>query len=634
MDSAISNSIKTVLNLGFKIVSFWFKLWLLPINSIFEWIQERVKPIVVPLFTFLHTHKTKLLKYSLLSIFYLGFLLFVTLISYYALYSTLVPKVSTEEPLFFDYSYKSTKKIVADVQASVEFQKNKHYSIFLELELPESPKNQDVGMFMACMEIDDHDKWNPQKIHHTCRPAILKYSSGILKYIKSFLMSIPYLFGFYEEKQTVVLSMGDNFIANRYYQTISAQIQINNPEIQIYKASLKFLANLKGFDYYLYYYPITSFIVGCSIIYISLLSSSIFFVASLYLYRHFNQKEQEGIKPIEDSSDEEIELHNSLVGEDLNDFSSSSSSAAIPSSSADAVSSSNIQRRNAANYKRKPIWEIEDDNPMFNKDNNNKDNNIGNNISSTKPNNEDSLGIFASPKMSKDSKSVEDSKFYRELDEAFNNKLNNQKNFNNTINNNNYSWDQELKDIDSLLDEKQKQQEQKYKQKNKDKPSTTPSSPSLKNKQQQQQKKNQEFDSKNNNEDIQAHSLLILSTSENTTPIQHSSNKEEEKAPNISIEQTITNNISNNNNDDDNDKKNIENETTNNITINDDSPVNISSPSDSDKECEEHKDEETKESAEQDEEGEESEKPPGNSGFSGNDEWVKVLDSSIRKRKN
>ncbi|KAF2072795.1 hypothetical protein CYY_005896 [Polysphondylium violaceum] len=324
MESFISRSIKWGLELTYSIVSFILRIWLVPINSVLEWSMDRIKPIFEPLIQFVKDHKSKMFNaiiYSIVGLITISFIFFLSAISYYFLYSYTVPKVTTIQPLYFDLS---NKKMTANTEVAVEFQRKKLYNIFLELEVPESPKNEDIGMFMACMDLDNQDKWSPQKIHHSCRPAILKYSSPFLKGIKSFIMTIPYLFGAYEEKQYISIPMVENLLSTRFYQSISATVNILKPEIQFYKAQLVFMAQLSGLDYYLYYYPIFSAVIGISIIFSFYMSCTVFFVVSLYLFRYFRtQPELEVVSSEEEDEEEEEEEEEGeeqvegLVGDEL-----------------------------------------------------------------------------------------------------------------------------------------------------------------------------------------------------------------------------------------------------------------------------------------------------------------------------
>ncbi|EFA81096.1 hypothetical protein PPL_05932 [Heterostelium album PN500] len=283
METFVTTVVRSGLEFTYKVASFFIRIWLLPLNSMVEWFTDRIKPLFDPLITFLVNNKTKLLRISIYSVLAFGLVGTLSLANYFIIYSYYVPRVVTEEPLYFEFG----KKITAHTDIAVEFQRNKLYDVYLHLELPESPKNEAAGMFMACLEIENQDKWNPAKILNTCRPGILKYRSTITKLFRTFTYALTNLFGITEEKQIISIPMVENLLSKRFYQTISVNVNIQNPDIQIYKASLVFQAKLAGLEYYLYNYPYISFAVGFASLFIFWSFSTLFIIISLYLYRYF-----------------------------------------------------------------------------------------------------------------------------------------------------------------------------------------------------------------------------------------------------------------------------------------------------------------------------------------------------------
>lgn len=101
------------------------------------------------------------------------------------------------------------------------------YKIHLDLEMPESPTNKElgiilfllyifiskrkfyiVGMFMVCA--DFRGKYG-KLITHSCRSAMLHYKSSLLHTIHTLLFSPFFLFGTAEEKQHVTVELFTEF---------------------------------------------------------------------------------------------------------------------------------------------------------------------------------------------------------------------------------------------------------------------------------------------------------------------------------------------------------------------------------------------------------------------------------------
>lgn len=82
------------------------------------------------------------------------------------------------------------------------------YRVILELEMPESEANQQLGMFMVCVDLKDRDG---EEIARSCRSAMLHYKSYI-HHILSTLVYSPFLLsGSTEEKQVVHVELFSSF---------------------------------------------------------------------------------------------------------------------------------------------------------------------------------------------------------------------------------------------------------------------------------------------------------------------------------------------------------------------------------------------------------------------------------------
>ncbi|EGG21824.1 hypothetical protein DFA_01710 [Cavenderia fasciculata] len=363
MESLILSSITVPLNIAYSMVSFFMKLWLVPINHIIEWIASRIQPLVEPLVHFYQQNKSKIVRISIYSVALVLLCAFISLINYAVLYSYFVPKVSSEEPLYFDFN--GHRSVVATTEVAVSFQRSQLYDIYLNLEMPESPKNEDMGMFMVCLDLDSQDKWNPHKLLSVCRPATIKYRSPIIKSIKSVLMSIPYIFGLYEEKQELSISLVEDLPFKRFYQTVSASISILNKNIQIYSARLSFQAKLSGLEYYMYYYPILSFFIGFCSLFVTWMCIVSFILVSIYVYRHFNNPHHQEIEE-EEQEEEEQQVKEKVIRAEVKqqqqqqnplDISSQSSSSSIDSRFDPNNNNNNL---NNSTNKKKILFDSED----------------------------------------------------------------------------------------------------------------------------------------------------------------------------------------------------------------------------------------------------------------------------------
>lgn len=82
------------------------------------------------------------------------------------------------------------------------------YKIAVELEMPESLANQELGMFMVCAELKNAVGGIIEK---ACRSAILHYKSFFHHVIATFVYSPFLLSGSAEEKQLVAIELFSGF---------------------------------------------------------------------------------------------------------------------------------------------------------------------------------------------------------------------------------------------------------------------------------------------------------------------------------------------------------------------------------------------------------------------------------------
>ncbi|XP_029767044.1 seipin isoform X2 [Terrapene carolina triunguis] len=133
------------------------------------------------------------------------------------------------------------------------------YRISLELELPESPVNQELGMFMVVMSC--YTKGG-RIVSSTARSTMLHYRSGLLQTLDTLVFAGLFFLGFAEQKQMVEVELYSDYREDSYVPTVGAVIEIQTKRIQIYGAQLRIHAHFTGLRYLLYNFPVTSAILG------------------------------------------------------------------------------------------------------------------------------------------------------------------------------------------------------------------------------------------------------------------------------------------------------------------------------------------------------------------------------------
>uniref|UniRef100_A0A8C2CNE4 Seipin n=1 Tax=Cyprinus carpio TaxID=7962 RepID=A0A8C2CNE4_CYPCA len=215
--------------------------------------------------------RQKLLEISIL-ICVILLVFWVALFLYGSFYYSFMPTANFITPVYFFYSRTDCPSphhsVCSFPVANVSLLKNgKHqvmtygqpYRITLELEMPESPANQELGMFLV--------KMTPySKAGHivdiSARSAMLHYRSSLLQALGTVVFSPMLLTGASEQKQSVIVELYSEFKDNSYNPTVGAIIEIHSQHIQIYRAHLYIFAHFTGIRYLLYHFPLISALIG------------------------------------------------------------------------------------------------------------------------------------------------------------------------------------------------------------------------------------------------------------------------------------------------------------------------------------------------------------------------------------
>ncbi|EDV22094.1 uncharacterized protein TRIADDRAFT_59236 [Trichoplax adhaerens] len=133
------------------------------------------------------------------------------------------------------------------------------YRVSLILEMPESPVNKDLGVFMVKLTFASKENY---RVTTSSRPAILRHKSWLLHFFSTTFFAMPLLTGFSEEKQTIKVDLFENFLEDTLRPAAYAQVELQALNIEIYSASLIINARFSGLRYFMYNWPLTAGILG------------------------------------------------------------------------------------------------------------------------------------------------------------------------------------------------------------------------------------------------------------------------------------------------------------------------------------------------------------------------------------
>ncbi|XP_060904269.1 seipin-like [Labrus mixtus] len=145
------------------------------------------------------------------------------------------------------------------------------YTISLQLDMPDSPVNQELGMFMiktACFSREGEKTASSARSTSqllsasSSRFSMLRYRSDLLKQLGTLLFLPAFLSGVSEQKQVLEVELYSEYIDDPYSPSVTAIIEILSNKVQIYSSQLLIHAHFTGIRYLLFNFPLTSALVG------------------------------------------------------------------------------------------------------------------------------------------------------------------------------------------------------------------------------------------------------------------------------------------------------------------------------------------------------------------------------------
>lgn len=133
------------------------------------------------------------------------------------------------------------------------------YRIFVNIDMPESEQNIDLGMFMVCAEMRDK---STQLRSHSCRSAMLHYRSYLARTITTLIMSPLIVLGFKEETQHIPVELFSSYEDDQTHPVTDVFVEIQSKEIQFYSVTLHITAHLTGLRYIMFHWPMLSGSIG------------------------------------------------------------------------------------------------------------------------------------------------------------------------------------------------------------------------------------------------------------------------------------------------------------------------------------------------------------------------------------
>ncbi|XP_022918089.1 seipin [Onthophagus taurus] len=246
-------------------------------------------------------------------------LVWLSILMYVSFYYAYVPKVAYEKPVHLQFDtceYESG--LCSFPSAHVELTTRQQflmlgqpYKMELVLEMPESPANKNLGMFMVCVDFRGKQR---KLISRSCRSTMLHYRSSTLEFLYTVALSPFLMMGSLEEKQDVAVELYEDYEEIENNAVTDIYVEIQSRKVEIYSA--KFLINAKftGIRYIMFNWPVLSACIG--------ITTNLFFIALIVMISWYQLiHSEEYLKYV--NSKKQLEMFDNDL---LNDDDSNSSS--------------------------------------------------------------------------------------------------------------------------------------------------------------------------------------------------------------------------------------------------------------------------------------------------------------------
>ncbi|XP_061691163.1 seipin-like isoform X6 [Syngnathoides biaculeatus] len=202
----------------------------------------------------------------------LALLLWISAFLYGSFYFSYMPLAAYSTPVYYYYrsDCDSPNSFMCSYPvANVSLMKNNKpvltfgqaYQMTLQLDMPESETNQELGMFMirtTCFARDG------AQVVMSARASMLRYKSNLLRTLSTLLFFPMLMSGAAEQKQVLAVELFSDYTDDPYSPSATALIEILSSKVQIYSSHLYIHARFSGVRYFLFNFPLLSAVVGMS----------------------------------------------------------------------------------------------------------------------------------------------------------------------------------------------------------------------------------------------------------------------------------------------------------------------------------------------------------------------------------
>ncbi|ETO75457.1 hypothetical protein F444_08958 [Phytophthora nicotianae P1976] len=132
------------------------------------------------------------------------------------------------------------------------------YDVIVELTVPESRTNAEVGVFMVSTTLYANRE---KGLATSARPVTLHDMPAPVRWMRLAFWLMPYALGFTEPAQTLRVTAINGYQEITEYPLTRVNIELNTPKLQVYSAKLTVIAQLTGLRYLMYHWAVPTAIL-------------------------------------------------------------------------------------------------------------------------------------------------------------------------------------------------------------------------------------------------------------------------------------------------------------------------------------------------------------------------------------
>ena len=253
-----------------------------------------------------------------------GMLILASCIIYGSFYFAFVPATTHQTPVNLQFEpcvespskcgYLNASVSLGNPQPSTPpiLMAGQAYTVVLALEMPDSPKNLELGMFMSCLDLKGLEE--AETLRRSCKSSMIRYKSSLLRKIETIILAPLLISGNIVEKQTVYIEFFDDFFDDPLNPIAAADVLIKSRFAEIYNSKLMIHAKFGGIRYLMFYYPVTSALMGTTLNF-SMLSIIVILSWMRFFVKTKQEEEENELDVNEDNAKEELDESASAIDE-------------------------------------------------------------------------------------------------------------------------------------------------------------------------------------------------------------------------------------------------------------------------------------------------------------------------------